>query len=87
MDYSVIKTNDRWGYELRDSAGMYAGNALTVEQLQRFALAEGAKLRFVSVDRGGRTDAALAWAGRLRGIAGRLRSPRSRRLLPEVAVS
>jgi hypothetical protein len=89
MEYTVIKTDDdRWGYELRDAAGLYAGNALTLEQLQRFALAEGARLRFEpTMDRGGRAGIALAWAGRLRALAGRLRSVADRRLATEVAVS
>ena len=87
MDYTVIKTNDRWGYELRDSAGMYAGNALTIEQVQRFALAEGAKLRFQPpAERGVGAGAVLAWGSGLRLLSSWLRS-RDRRLVSEVAVS
>lgn len=80
MDYTVVKTNDQWGYELRDSAGKYAGNALTLEQLQRFALAEGAKLRFDPVAGLGGRAGVLAWAKRLRTLAGR-------RLAPEALAS
>ncbi len=80
MDYTVIKTNDQWGYELRDSAGRYAGNAYTLEQLQRFALAEGAILRFEpAVDRRRRAGA-QGWTNRLRTLAGL-------RLAPDVAAS
>jgi hypothetical protein len=86
MDYTVIKTNDRWGYELRDAAGMYAGNALTMEQLQRFALAEGAKLRFEPEIERGRTARAILGLGSRLLLSARLRS-RDRRLVPGVAVS
>jgi hypothetical protein len=85
MDYIVVQTFDRWGYELRDSAGLYAGNALTLEQAQRFALAEGAKLRVLpAAARRGRAGIDGVLKGWLRGITG-LWSARGRRLVPEVA--
>lgn len=71
MEYTVIDTNDQWGYELRDAYGRYVGNALTTEQLNRFAEAEGARLHFAGARNRG-AGAGPVWTDWLRVLAGRL---------------
>jgi hypothetical protein len=74
MDYTVVRTRDQWGFELRDPYGKYVGNAVTLEQAQRFAEAEGGRLHFDTVsDRGGPAGDVPIWTDWLRALAGRLR--------------
>ena len=70
MDYIIARTTGNQGYDLFDPHRGYIGRVVTLEQLHRFAEAEGAPLEFENA--AVETARGADWIGQLRTIVHRV---------------